>query len=892
VAIDRLGLDAPVSGASGAEVEARDLSLPPHNLDAEEAVLGSVLKSPQSIVRVSDFLRAEDFYAPRHKHIYQAMLSLAAQPRPIDYHTVADELQQLGLYEAAGGLLYLSELNVATPTSAHIEFYGHVVERTAIMRRLISASQTIAEIAYRDNLDPDTALEKAEQLILSIAERRVTRDFRSLEDVLHEYMEQVEAITEGEGVRYGIPSGYTDLDKLLGGFQRTDLVILAARTSVGKTSFALNLAVNASMKAKATVAIFSLEMAAEQLASRLLSMESGVDSPRIRSGQLNDQETRKVDHALNFLVQAPIWVDDTPSIPIMELRSKARRLAAEQGVDLIVVDYLQLIAAERGENRVQELGQVSRALKALARELRVPIIALSQLSRAVEQRSPHIPQLSDLRESGCITGDTPVYLPDESIYRPISELSGSSGFRVLALNTHTWKLEPRVAEKTFPTGRKAVFRLRTRTGRSVRATANHRFLTTLGWRRLDELQPGMRIALPRLLPGIGVRTMSDAELALLGHLIGDGCTLRRHAIQYTTADPGTAQIVADLAVEAFGAAVSPRIQRDRTWYQVYLAASRRLTHGIRNPVAAWLSDLGAFGLRSYEKHVPRVVFAQPVDGVTVFLRHLWATDGCINLPRTGRRHYPKIYYATSSQRLAADVQSLLLRLSITARLGVVTQAGKGRDQYRVLVSGKPDIERFLDQVGVLDHYRGSQKAAIVQLLTASGAKTGLDVLPREVWDAIIRPAMTSAGTTRRQLTYALTYAYPEATLFNLNRSRDRASRIAEVVGCGELAKLANGDIYWDPVDSIQPDGEDDVFDLTVGEHHNFVASDIVLHNSIEQDADVVLFIYRDEKYNPDTDKKGVADIIVAKHRNGPTGQVQLLFLERTTKFLDLEVFRA
>jgi replicative DNA helicase len=891
MAIERLGLDAD-AGSSAAAREARDLGLPPHSADAEEAVLGSILKSPMSIVRVSDFLRAEDFYVPRNKHIYQAMLSLAAQPRPIDYHTVADELQRLGLYEASGGLLYLSELNVATPTAAHIEYYGHVVERTAIMRRLISASQTIAEIAYRDNLDPDTALEKSEQLILSIAERRVTRDFRSLEDVLHDYMEQVEAIGEGEGTRYGIPTGYIDLDKLLGGFQRTDLVILAARTSVGKTAFSMNLAVNAATRSKATVAIFSLEMSAEQLASRLLSMESGVDSPRIRSGQLNDQEMRKVDHAVNFLVQAPIWVDDTPSIPIMELRSKARRLAAEHGVDMIVVDYLQLIATERGENRVQELGQVSRALKALARELRVPIIALSQLSRAVEQRSPHIPQLSDLRESGCVTGDTPVYLPDEGIYRPIKELSGTSGFRVLALNTETWKLEPRVVEKAFPTGRKPVFRLTTRTGRSVRATANHKFLTMHGWRRLDELEVGMRIALPRRMPGPAERTMSDAELALLGHLVGDGCTLPRHAIQYTTADRRIAQAVADLAVDTFGGAIGPRIQRERTWYRVYLSASRRLTHGVRNPVAAWLSELGAFGLRSYEKRVPRAVFAQPIDGIGIFLRHLWVTDGSINVPRPGTQHYPGIYYATSSVELARDVQSLLLRLEITARLSVVQQSGKGRDQYQVTISGKPDIARFLGRVGVLEDQRGSQKAAIVELLARSRAKTGRDVLPSEVWDTIIRPAMTLAGATTRQLDGALDYSYPEATLFSLNLGRRRASRIAQVIGSAELAKLADGDVYWDRIDSVRPDGEDDVFDLTVSELHNFVASDIILHNSLEQDADVVLFIYRDEKYNPDTDKKGVADIIVAKHRNGPTGQVQLLFLERTTKFLDLEVFRA
>ena len=424
MALERLDFTGEVGlGAAGSD---RDLSLPPHSTQAEEAVLGSILKNAASIIRVADFLKADDFYQSRHRHIFQAMLNLFDQQQAVDYHTVADELQRMGVYEASGGLLYLSELNLATPSAAHIEHYGHIVERTSIMRRLISAASTIAEIAYRDNLDPDTALEKAEQLILTIAEKRVTRDFRSLEDILTEYMEQVDAMAEGEGAKYGIPTGYIDLDRLLGGFQRTDLIILAARTSVGKTSFALNLAVNAAVKARATVAVFSLEMSAEQLASRMLSMESGIDSPRIRSGQVNEQENRKLSHAMTFLTEAPIWVDDTPSIPIMELRSKARRLAAEHGLDMIIVDYLQLIVSDTGESRVQEIGNISRALKALARELRVPIIALSQLSRAVEQRTPHIPQLSDLRESGSIEQDADVVLfiyRDEK-YNPDSEKKG------------------------------------------------------------------------------------------------------------------------------------------------------------------------------------------------------------------------------------------------------------------------------------------------------------------------------------------------------------------------------------------------------------------------------------------------------------------------------------
>jgi replicative DNA helicase len=425
MAVERLESDLETL-ASEARPEERDLSLPPHSLQAQEAVLGSILKHPPSIVRVSDFLKPEDFYGPRHKHIFRAMLTLFTEGKPIDYHSVGDTLYQQGTYDASGGMLYLSEVNLATPSAAYIEHYGRIVERTSIMRQLITNAQTIAEIAYRDNLAPEVALEKAEQLIYSISEKRVTRDFRSLEDVLAEYMEQIEALQEGEATRYGIPTGYADLDKLLGGFQRTDLVILAARTSVGKTSFALNLAVNAAVKHNATVGVFSLEMSAEQLASRLLSMESGVDSPRIRSAHLNEQESRKLDAAMNHLAKAPIWVDDTPSIPIMELRSKARRLAAEHRLDMIIVDYLQLVASDGGESRVQELGQISRALKALARELRVPVLALSQLSRAVEQRTPHIPQLSDLRESGALEQDADVVLfiyRDEK-YNPDTDKKG------------------------------------------------------------------------------------------------------------------------------------------------------------------------------------------------------------------------------------------------------------------------------------------------------------------------------------------------------------------------------------------------------------------------------------------------------------------------------------
>jgi replicative DNA helicase len=577
----------------------------------------------------------------------------------------------------------------------------------------------------------------------------------------------------------------------------------------------------------------------------------------------------------------------------MEMRSKARRLVSEHGVDMIIVDYLQLMQSDMGgkrnENRVQEVSEISRTLKGLARELNVPVLALAQLSRTVESRQSKVPQLSDLRESGCLAAETPVYLPDEGIYRPIAELVGKSGFRVLALNTSTWQLEPCEVSNAFSTGRKSVYKLTTRLGRSVRTTANHKFLTIHGWKRLDELIQSERIALPRRLTGpTREATMSNEELALLGHLIGDGCTPPTHAIQYTTHEPDLAEIVAELAVKVFGDRVVPRIQKEREWYQVYLAASYNLTHNTPNPVSKWLSDLGIFGLRSYEKRIPEQVFAQPATSIAVFLRHLWSTDGCIHLS-PDRKHYPAIYYASSSSQLAQDVQSLLLRLGINAKRTRHAQTGKGRDQYHVHIGGKPDIERFFIHIGALSQKKMARQTAIIDYLeTSCNAKTCNDIIPHEIWNYIILPEMLLTGVKKSKLPAMPGYA-SQGSLFKQNLSRERALRIAQTPGLAQLMDLSQSDVYWDEIVSIEPDGEVEVYDLTVEKLHNFVAGDINLHNSIEQDSDIVMFIYRDEVYNPDTERKNIADIIIAKHRNGPVGEVSLFFQASQTRFSDLEV---
>jgi replicative DNA helicase len=384
--------------------------LPPQNPEAEEAVLGSLLMDPEAVGKIAAFLKPDDFYRERNANLYAAMLAIYERREPVDFTTVTDELTRQGRYDEVGGLAYLSHLVGIVPTAVHVEYYARIVERTSVKRRLISAAGKIAAVAYDDSLDLDTTLEKAEQLLFGVAQRRVTRDFEHIGSILGEYLEQMEARAADAGGR-GVPTGFIELEKLTGGLQRSDLIIVAARPSMGKSSLALNMVQNAALRHHATCAIFSLEMSKQQLAHRLLCSESGVDATKLRLGMINESDQRKLHRAFELLSEAPIYIDDTPSISITELRSKSRRLAAEVGIELVVVDYLQLATTGRNnENRVQEISAISQSLKGLARELNAPVLALSQLSRAVEARTPHIPMLSDLRESGSLEQDADIVL--------------------------------------------------------------------------------------------------------------------------------------------------------------------------------------------------------------------------------------------------------------------------------------------------------------------------------------------------------------------------------------------------------------------------------------------------------------------------------------------------
>jgi replicative DNA helicase len=764
--------------------------------------------------------------------------------------------------------------------------YARIVRDDALMRGILDTTRRIQAEVLAHRGDPRDLIERAEAELFKIGHEGAKAEMRSIDDVLHDEMDKLVELSKNDVGLTGVASGFPDLDDLTGGFQAGNLIVLAARPAMGKSSLATNFAENAALDHGVPVALFSLEMSETELAHRFLASQARVSSDELRKGRVRQERWPKVNAAAGKLAGAPLFIDDSSDLGVLELRAKARRLAARHGLGMVIVDYLQLMRPEgRSESRVEQIGQISRGLKILARELSVPVVAVSQLSRAVESRNPSIPMLSDLRESGCLTGDSRIYLPDTGEYRTIRELEGSPGFGVIALNPATWKLERRECVRAFATGRKPVFRLTTRLGRTIRATANHKFLAFDGWKRLDEIGVGEHLALPRTLTGPAEPTMSDDEIALLGHLIGDGCTLPRHAIQYTTKELDLARTVARLTTKVFGDRVRPRIRSERQWYQVYLSSARRLTHGRRNPIASWLDSLGAFGLRSYEKRVPAEVFRQPEHGIASFLRHLWATDGCVFLAR-GSRATPCVYYATSSPRLAADVQSLLLRLGINAiRSRVPTKSH--REQCHVKLTGTPDVLRFLSVVGCLGERREAVGRRILDAIAGSSPNPNRDVIPAAAWRGLVVPALGSAGMTTRKLQSGLGHAYCGSSLYKHNLSRQRAGRVARVAACDDLRLLAESDVYWDSVVSVEPDGLEEVYDLTVEGLHNFVADDVVVHNSIEQDADVVMFVYRDEYYDKESERLGEADLILAKHRNGPIGQVTLTFLPKYPKFASL-----
>ncbi len=860
------------------------LRLPPHSVEAEQSVLGGLMLENNAWERITDLIVEGDFYRHDHRLIWKQILRLIDDNKPADVVTVAEALESLGTLDQVGGLAYLAALAQNTPSAANIRRYAEIVRERAVLRKLAEVGTGITESAFSPGgRSAAQILDEAEARVFEIKEAgaRATQGFQAMEPLLVEAMTRIDELYNRDNPSdvTGLATGFTDLDGKTSGLQPGDLIIVAGRPSMGKTAFSLNIAENVALDGRHSVAVFSMEMGASQLVMRLLGSVGRLDQHRLRTGRIAEDDWSRLTHALGHLNEAPLYIDESPGLTVMEVRARARRLARQtkdsKPLGLIVIDYLQLMSGSgSGENRATELSDISRSLKGLAKELHVPVIALSQLNRSLEQRPNKRPVMSDLRE--CVTGETLVLLTDGRRL-PIRELVGQQP-EVWAMD-EAQKIVAAQADKVWRVGRKPVFELRLASGRVLTATGAHRLFAGAGWRTLDQLAPGDRVALVRHVPAAPApEDWPEDHCILLAHLIGDGSYLSGQPLRYTTASEANSQVVRDAAQRAFGVTVNRHAGRG-AWHQLVFSGNGNRWHAAG--INKWLRELGIFNQRSCEKRIPEAVFRQSDARIGLFLRHLWATDGCIHV-RSGAGS-PRVYFATASRALAQDVAALLLRLGIVARVRTLRQAS-GNPLYNVDVSGSDMQRRWLDHIGPWGPNVPPARALDDYLVRIPG-NGNVDTLPREVW-AKVRAVMQQRGITTRAMTQLRGTAYGGSSHFRFAPSREVMTSYAEILDDAGLRLWARSDLFWDKVVAIEPAGEADVFDLTVPGPASWLADGIVTHNSgaIEQDADVILFIYRDEVYNADSQDKGTAEIIIGKQRNGPIGTLRLTFLGEYTRF--------
>ncbi len=858
-----------------------NIAVPPHNLEAEKSVLGAVLLDDRHLfaLLVEEHLRPEHFFREQHALVFGAMLELHENDRKIDHLTIAELLRQHGKLEEVGGPAAIEELAGWVPAAGHARDYGRIVRDHAQMRALLTASYEIQASVLTREAPARELVERAERSMLEVAHDDRQKKMRAITDILHEETDKLHRLSVLKTALTGTPSGFKDLDEKTGGFQPGNLVIVAARPSMGKSALVANIAENAVLAGHA-VALFSLEMSESELAQRFVASQARIKGEELRRGRVAEHRWPKILEACQRLADAPLFVDDSSDTGVLEIRAKARRLhnQVDGGLGLVIVDYLQLMRHEgRVESRVEQVSQISRGLKGLARELNVPVIALSQLSRAVEQRGgDKKPVLSDLRE--CVAGDTLVLLADGRRL-PIRELVSQTP-EVLAIDDNH-RITPAPSDAVWPVGRRQVQRLRLASGRTLRATANHRVLSVRGWEELGQLAVGDSVAVARRVPEPATPDRwPDDRVVLLGHMIGDGSYLKHQPMRYTTASEENSAAVTQAARREFGARVT-RIRGLGSWHQLLISGNGNRRHPAG--VGAWLRELGILNQRSHEKRIPPSVFRLANDQIALLLRHLWATDGSIWVGTSaGGNGRSQIYYATTSPGLAGDVAALLLRLGVVAPISTGT-CGTGQI-WNVVISGAEAQRAFLSMVGA---FGPRAAAAAVRGATLGSGNTNLDTLPIETW-RVVKDAMATQAITQPPMAALRGTSYGGSAHDRFAPSRATIAGCATAVASPELARAAVSDVFWDRVTGIDDDGEEQVFDLTVPGFASWLADGVVSHNSgaIEQDADLVMFIYREEYYDKESERPGEADIIVAKHRNGPVGDVVLTFQKEYPKFMN------
>lgn len=860
---------------------------PPQDIAAEQSVLGGMLLSKDAIADVVEVLRPGDFYRPAHQAIYDCILDLYGRGEPADPITVSAELERRGELTRVGGAPYLHTLIATVPTAANAGYYARIVAEKAILRRLVEAGTRIVQYGYgadnNDGGDINEVVDRAQSAIYEVTERRTSEDYVALEELLQPTMDEIDAIASRGGVSLGIPTGFTDLDEVTNGLHPGQMIIIAARPGVGKSTLGLDFARSCSIKHGMTSAIFSLEMSRTEIVMRMLSAEAKIRLADMRGGRMTDDDWTRLARRMSEISEAPLFIDDSPNLTMMEIRAKARRLKQRNDLKLVVVDYMQLMTSgKRVESRQQEVSEFSRQLKLLAKELEVPVVAISQLNRGPEQRTDKRPMLADLRESGCLTAATRLLRADTGAEVSFGELMRTGERPIVWSLDERMRLVARPITNVFSSGVKKVFKVRLASGREIEATGNHPMLTVDGWSPLRQLSIGSRVAVPRRTPEpLAIEPLPQAEVIMLAHLLGDGSFVKRQPIRYASTDEENLRAVSDAAKHFGVTAVRDEYTAARVT-TLRLPAPYHLTHGKRNPIAAWLDELGLFGLRSHEKFVPERIFSLPKEQIALFLRHIWATDGSVGWDETAGQ--ARLYYATTSRRLADDIVRLLARIDVFARIKRTTKSGY-RVCYHVLVYGAENQLAFLEQAGC--HGARALRAEVAKnKLRAITGNTNLDTVPKEVWSRV-RELLSVRSMTHRDFAERMDTPFCGSTMWKHAPSRTRLAKAAAVLNDAELDMLATNDVFWDEIVEITSLGEQQVYDATVDQTHNFVANGIVLHNSLEQDADMVMLIHRPDAWERDDPRAGEADLILAKHRAGPTSTISVAHQLHYSRFTDL-----
>ena len=854
--------------------------VPPHNLEAEMAVIGSVLVDREMMAIVNEVLAPSDFYSIRHETIFAALVKLYESGEPFDRITLVEELKRREKLDQIGGASYIGALMDTVPTAASAEFYAKIVREKSALRGLIHAGTQITQIGYEGEDDVDTAVDRSEQIVFEVGRRQQRGEFQPITKLLRGAFEQIDRLFHQRGQRTGVTSGFRDIDEYTAGFQPGSFVIIAARPSMGKTSMALSMALSAAREEDKPIAIFSLEMTNEEIVSRLLSAEARISAQNLRRGAIRDPEWERISDGMNALSQIPLYIDDSGSLSVTEVRSRCRRLKSAEGLAAVFIDYLQLLRpgmSTRSQNRNDELTDICRTLKATAKDLEVPIIALAQLNRAVETRNDKHPVLSDLRD--CLPGDALVMNADTGARIPLAAIvQHNLRFNVWAVDERL-KMVKRPITDAWRVGMKSLYRVTLKSGRTIRCTDGHRFLMVSGWRTLRELSVGDMIAVPRCYsePCEVPEDMSAGKALLLGWLLGDGHLGGSAAL--TVATPAEADLAVELGASEFGLKPFVKREHDGTSAQRVVFTTGRLCGAGKNPLTSWLRSLGIWKDTGQRKHVPDVMFEQPPGVVAAFLRGLFHADG--SLSRTNGTTTVAVRLSTISGTLAAQVHHLLLRFGINAllredRRNIGGYRTSTSAIFTILVTERTAVMSFMESIGFLrEKHRRAAEKLVSQRETASGH---FDRLPLDV----------NAHVNALRAAHGFSHARVGWREQGKMMSRTTCARVASQLVDERLERLAYSDLLWDPIVGIDEDSAEDAYDLTVADLHNFCVDDVLTHNSgaLEQEADIVAFLYRDAYYNPESAADpDLTEFIIAKQRNGPIGMVKLRFLKEHTLFV-------